>query len=100
MLLQPDAADALSRAILLWTLYAYQPDYLALTALSPLYSEDPRADDWFRDAYRAIQRFDDPRFWVAPWFSISARQHEWRYPWLRFLIWEGLSPSALEMPLS
>ena len=65
-LLQPDAAEAISRGDPLWTLYAYQPDYLALTALSPLYSQDPRAEDWFRDAYRAVQRFDDPRFWGSP----------------------------------
>jgi hypothetical protein len=65
-LLQPDVARALTQGDPSWTLFAYQPDYLALTAVNPIYNLDPRRDDWFQAAYRPIQRFDDARFWGSP----------------------------------
>ncbi|MCO6450696.1 MAG: hypothetical protein J5I90_07880 [Caldilineales bacterium] len=65
-LIQPDAAAALGRGDPLWTLYTYQPDYLALIAANPLYNVDPRGDDWFQAAYEPVHRIDDPRFWGSP----------------------------------
>lgn len=65
-LIQPDAAAALARGDPAWTLQTYQPDYLALTAINPLYNVDPRADAWFQTAYRPVQRFDGARFWGSP----------------------------------
>jgi hypothetical protein len=65
-LIQPDAAAALARGDPAWTLHTYQPDYLALTAINPLYNLDPRRDAWFQAAYRPVQRFDDARFWGSP----------------------------------
>jgi hypothetical protein len=44
----------------------YQPDYLALTGVAPLYAYDLRADAWFQAAYAPIQSFADPRFWGSP----------------------------------
>ncbi len=65
-LIQPAAAAALARGDPAWTLQTYQPDYLALTAINPLYNLDPRGDAWFQAAYRPVQRFDDARFWGSP----------------------------------
>lgn len=65
-LIQPAAAAALARGDPVWTLQSYQPDYLALTAVNPLYNLDPRGDAWFQAAYRPVQRFDDARFWGSP----------------------------------
>ncbi len=65
-LLQPDVAGALSRGDSSWALFAYQPDYVALNAVNPIYTFDPLGDDWFRAAYRPIERFDDERFWASP----------------------------------
>jgi hypothetical protein len=65
-LLEPDVSAALSRGDLYWALLRYQPDYLALTAVSPLYAYDLRADAWFQAAYEPVQFFDDPRFWGSP----------------------------------
>jgi hypothetical protein len=65
-LLEPDVASALARGDLYWGLLRFQPDYLALTAVSPLYAYDLRADSWFQAAYRPIERFDDSRFWGTP----------------------------------
>jgi hypothetical protein len=65
-LLQPDVADALARGDSSWVLFAYQPDYVALNAVNPIYAFDPRGDDWFRAAYRPVRRFDDERFWASP----------------------------------
>ncbi len=72
-LLEPDVADAVGRGDLYWALLRYQPDYLALTAVSPLYAYDLRADPWFQAAYAPIQTFDDPRFWGSP-LTIYERQ--------------------------
>ncbi len=76
-LLKPDVADALARGDLTWALLHYQPDYLALTAVSPLYAYDLRADPWFQAAYAPVQTFDDARFWGAP-LTIYRRQVERR----------------------
>jgi arabinofuranosyltransferase len=65
-LLEPDVSTALARGDLYWALLRYQPDYLALTAVSPLYAYDLRADPWFQAAYEPVQAFDDPRFWGSP----------------------------------
>ena len=65
-LLEPEVAQALARGDLYWALLKYQPDYLALTAVSPLYAYDLRADPWFQAAYAPVQTFDDARFWGSP----------------------------------
>jgi hypothetical protein len=65
-LLEPDVAEALARGDLYWALLRYQPDYLALTAVSPLYAYDLRADPWFQAAYEPVQTFSDTRFWGSP----------------------------------
>ena len=65
-LLEPDVAQALARGDLYWALLRYQPDYLALTAISPLYAYDLRADPWFQAAYAPVEAVDDPRFWGSP----------------------------------
>ncbi len=65
-ILEPDVAEALARGDLYWALLRYQPDYLALTAVSPLYAYDLRADPWFQAAYHPVQTVEDPRFWGSP----------------------------------
>jgi hypothetical protein len=65
-LLEPEVAAALARGDLYWALLRYQPDYLALTAVSPLYAYDLRADPWFQAAYTPVETFADPRFWGSP----------------------------------
>jgi hypothetical protein len=65
-LLEPDVSAALGRGDLYWALLYYQPDYLVLTAISPLYAYDLRADPWFQAAYAPVQSLDDPRFWGSP----------------------------------
>ncbi|MCL7455282.1 MAG: hypothetical protein M8467_19780, partial [Anaerolineae bacterium] len=72
-LLQPEVAEALARRDLYWALLRYQPDYLALTAVAPLYAYDLRADPWFQAAYTPAQSFQDPRFWGSP-VTIYQRQ--------------------------
>jgi len=72
-LLEPDVARALARGDLYWALLQYQPDYLALTAVSPLYAYDLRADPWFQSAYAPVAAFDDGRFWGSP-LTIYQRQ--------------------------
>jgi hypothetical protein len=72
-LLEPDVAEALARGDLYWALLRYQPDYLALTAVAPLYAYDVRADPWFRAAYAPVETIDDMRFWAAP-LTIYRRQ--------------------------
>ncbi|MFN2225816.1 MAG: hypothetical protein ACK2UY_05905 [Anaerolineae bacterium] len=74
-LLEPGVARALARGDLYWALLRYQPDYLALTAVSPLYAYDLRADSWFQVAYVPVQTFDDARFWGSP-LTIYRRQIE------------------------
>ena len=65
-LLRPDVARALARGDPAWALFHYQPDYLALTEVNPLYSYDIRQDEWFRAAYAPVQQFADERFWGGP----------------------------------
>lgn len=65
-LLEPEVAQALGRGDLYYALLRYQPDYLALTGVSPLYAYDLRADPWFQVAYQPVQIIDDPRFWGSP----------------------------------
>lgn len=65
-LLEPDVAEALARGDLYWALLYYQPDYLALTGVSPLYAYDLRTDPWFQAAYVPVESFDDARFWGSP----------------------------------
>lgn len=72
-LLEPDVARALERGDLYWALLHYQPDYLALTAVSPLYAYNLRADPWFQAVYTPMRTFDDPRFWGSP-LTIYKRQ--------------------------
>jgi len=72
-LLEPEVAVALARGDLYWALVRYQPDYLVLTAVSPLYAYDLRADPWFQAAYAPVQTFEDPRFWGSP-VTIYERQ--------------------------
>jgi hypothetical protein len=64
--LEPDVAQALLRGDLYWALLRYQPDYLALTAIAPLYAYDLRADPWLQAAYTPVQTFSDARFWGSP----------------------------------
>lgn len=65
-LLRPDVAQALRRGDVAWALFHYQPDYLALTEVNPLYSYDIRRDEWFRAAYEPVEQFADSRFWGSP----------------------------------
>ena len=65
-LLEPEVARAVARGDLYWALLYYQPEYLVLTAVSPLYAYDLRADPWFQSAYTPVQTFDDPHFWGSP----------------------------------
>jgi len=65
-LLQPEVALALARGDILWGVPAYAPDYLALTAVNPLYSYPILRDEWFQRAYHPVTRFEDARFWGSP----------------------------------
>ena len=65
-LLQPAVAQALARGDIFWAVPAYAPDYLALTAVNPLYTYPILEDEWFQRAYRPVARFDDARFWGSP----------------------------------
>ena len=65
-LLRPAVAEALARGDTAWALFHYQPDYLALTEVNPLYSYDIRRDEWFRAAYKPVEQFADERFWGGP----------------------------------
>jgi hypothetical protein len=93
-LLEPDVAEALARGDLTWALLRYQPDYLALTAVSPLYAYDLRADPWFQAAYAPVQTFDDPRFWGSP-LTIYQRQIE-RFPLVESSA-DGLPEDAIRL---
>ncbi len=65
-LLRPDVAQALADGNLQWALLYYQPDYVVLTDVNPLYSYDIRTDEWFKLAYAPLQVFKDERFWGGP----------------------------------
>jgi hypothetical protein len=73
-LLEPDVAQALARGDPQWALLKYQPDYLVLTAISPLYDYGLREDPWFQATYAPIQEFRSDRFWGSP-VTIYARQN-------------------------
>jgi hypothetical protein len=55
-LLDRDVAGALARGDLVWALYHYQPDYLALYGEAPLFGYDVFKDRWFQSAYEPIHR--------------------------------------------
>lgn len=65
-LIEPGVSRALVRGDLSYALLQHQPDYLALTAVSPLYAYDIQSDPWFQVAYAPVQAFEDPRFWGSP----------------------------------
>ena len=65
-LLRPQVMAALKRGDMAWALLYYQPDYVVLTRVNPLYSYDLSADEWFKLAYRPVQVFEDARFWGGP----------------------------------
>lgn len=65
-LVHPDVARALQNGNIQWALLYYQPDYVVLTRVNPLYSYDVRADEWFKAAYTPVQVFEDKRFWGGP----------------------------------
>ena len=55
-LLDRDVAGALARRDLVWALYHYQPDYLALYGEAPLFGYDIFKDRWFQSAYEPVHR--------------------------------------------
>ena len=65
-LLQPEVAHALARGDILWAIPTYVPDYLALTAINPLFTYPILEDPWFQRAYEPVMRFEDERFWGSP----------------------------------
>jgi hypothetical protein len=65
-LLQPAVARALARGDIFWAVPAYAPDYLALTAVNPLYAYPILDDRWFQRVYRPVTSLDDARFWGSP----------------------------------
>ncbi len=58
-LIRPAVAQALQDGNIQWALLYYQPDYVVLTRVNPLYSYDVRADEWFKAAYMPVQIFED-----------------------------------------
>ena len=79
-LLRPEVAQALRSGNVNWALLHYQPDYVVLTRVNPLYSYDIRADQWFKLAYEPVQVFDDTRFWGGP-VTVYQRQTPRYTPW-------------------
>jgi arabinofuranosyltransferase len=65
-LLRPQVVDALRRGDMAWALLYYQPDYVVLTRVNPLYSYDLSRDDWFKQAYVPLHVFEDTSFWAGP----------------------------------
>lgn len=55
-LLDRDVAGALARRDVVWALYHYQPDYLALYGEAPLFGYDIFKDRWFQSAYEPVHR--------------------------------------------
>ncbi|MBC7261712.1 MAG: hypothetical protein H5T63_06830, partial [Chloroflexi bacterium] len=66
VLIRPDVARALQSGNIQWALWYYQPDYVVLTRVNPLYSYNLHADEWFKAAYIPVQVFADERFWGGP----------------------------------
>ena len=65
-LLQKDVAQAMGRRDFFYPIPHYLPDYLVLGEGLTVYGTWLGGDRWFQDAYRPIERFDDPRFWGTP----------------------------------
>jgi hypothetical protein len=123
-LLQPKVARALARGDIRWAIPAYAPDYLALTAINPLYGYPILDDVWFQRAYEPVAYFYDERFWASPvtiyrrtvdapslaphslgWsvmegvtlegWAVDGRQVEARMPLRARLTWRASTPSVL-----
>jgi hypothetical protein len=62
----PRARDTIRHGDYLRTLMREQPDYLALTHINSIYTDNPQNEDWFRALYAPVQTFDDARFWGTP----------------------------------
>ena len=65
-LLQKDVAQAMARRDFFYPIPHYLPDYLVLGEGLTIYGTWLGGDRWFQDAYRPIEKFDDPRFWGTP----------------------------------
>lgn len=91
-LLRPDVARALASGNMPWALLYYQPDYVVLTRVNPLYSYDLRADQWFQQAYLPVRVFEDERFWGGP-VTVYGRKTPPRKP----LEDAGVPPDALPL---
>jgi hypothetical protein len=65
-LLQPPVAQAMARGDIFWAVPAYAPDYMALTAVNPLYTYPILKNEWFQRAYRPVAVLSDARFWGSP----------------------------------
>ncbi len=72
-LLRPAVIEALRAGHMHWALFHYQPDYVVLTRVNPLYSYDLRQDQWFSAAYQPVRVFEDFTFWGGP-VTIYQRQ--------------------------
>ncbi|MGQ9493541.1 MAG: hypothetical protein ACUVR2_07240 [Anaerolineae bacterium] len=79
-LLRPDVARALQSDNIQWALLYYQPDYIVLTHINPIYSYDPRADEWFKAAYMPVQVFADRHFWGGPVTVYHRQTPRYEYP--------------------
>jgi len=62
-LLRPETVAALRHGDVFWTLGRYQPDYLVLSEVYPLWGYPLQADPWFHAAYRPVAAFADPAYW-------------------------------------
>ncbi|MCL4459181.1 MAG: hypothetical protein M1136_10425 [Chloroflexi bacterium] len=56
-LLRPGTTAALKRNDIFWTIAHYEPDYLVLTGLNPLWGHSLKNDEWFEATYLPIQQF-------------------------------------------
>lgn len=65
-LLQRNVAQALSRGDIFWSIAHYQPEYVVLNTINPLYSYYLDPESWFAYAYQPVQTFADPGFWGSP----------------------------------
>lgn len=65
-LIEPDSIRALQHKDIFWSVYHYQPDYLVLTHVNPLWGYPIHTDSWFKDAYRPVKQFNNERFWNSP----------------------------------
>jgi hypothetical protein len=65
-LTRPATVRALARGDMFWSIAHYQPDYLVLSNIDPLYSYDLQDDPWFLATYHAVTGFHDPRWWGSP----------------------------------